>query len=363
MVILAFDVCSMKLYLIVALLILTACSNSKTEEEDTSKISFQKEGNNVEVIVLKQQVFKKEIVSNGRLKALKKSDLRFSVSGRLDNLTIKNGQYVQQGQVLGRLEDDEFKRALQKTKTALTIAGLELEDFLVSRDLSLKDSAKIPGEVLNIAKVRSGYTTARQELAAAEFNFQNTLLKAPFSGKVANIKANTYEQVNASDIFCTLIDDAEFEVEFFLVENEIRDVKVNDRVRIVPFSLTSSFDGVISQINPLVDEHGLIMVKARTKNSTGSLLEGMNVRVYIEKDLDNLLVVPKSAIVQRQNQEVLFKYSKRTALWTYVKTNLENSTSYSVVAHPDKGATLEAGDTVIISGNLNLAHESEVSIK
>jgi RND family efflux transporter MFP subunit len=353
----------MKLYIIVVFLGLTACSNSKTGDEDISKIYFEKERNNVNVIVLKKQIFKKELVSNGKLKSLKKSDLRFSVSGRLNYVAIKNGQYVRQGQILGRVDDNEFKRELQKSKTALTIASLELEDFLVSRDLSLKDTAEIPGDVLSIAKVRSGYTTARQELASAEFNFQNTILHAPFSGKVANIKANTYELVGASDIFCTLIDDAEFEVEFYLVENEIRDVKVNDRVRIVPFSLASSFDGVISQINPLVDEHGLIMVKARTRNHSGSLLEGMNVRVFIEKEIGNLLVVPKAAVVQRQNQEVLFKYSRGKALWTYVKTNLENSSSYSVVAHPDKGATLEAGDTVIISENLNLAHQSEVSIK
>jgi len=353
----------MKLYFMVVLLCLTACHQSRTDDEDISKIHFEKERNPVEVIVLKREDFKKELVSNGKLKALKKSDLRFSVSGRLNDVTIKNGQDVKQGQVLGRLEDSEFKRALQKSKTALAIASLELEDFLVSRDLSLKDTAKIPGDVLNIAKVRSGYATALQEHTSAEFDVQNTILLAPFSGKVANIKANAYEQVDASDIFCTLIDDAEFEVEFYLVENEIREVKVNDRVRIVPFSLNSAFDGVVSQINPLVDEHGLIMVQARIRNRNGALLEGMNVRVFIEKALDNLLVVPKTAIVQRQNQEVLFKYSRGQALWTYVKTNLENSSFYSVMADRNKGATLDVGDTVIISGNLNLAHESEVSIK
>jgi hypothetical protein len=87
------------------------------------------------------------------------------------------------------------------------------------------------------------------------------------------------------------------------------------------------------------------------------------VKVKIETAVPGQLVVPKSAVVQRQNQEVLFKYTNGIAFWTYVKTGYENSTSYTVTAHPDKGGTLMAGDTVIISGNLNLAHESEVTFE
>ena len=75
------------------------------------------------------------------------------------------------------------------------------------------------------------------------------------------------------------------------------------------------------------------------------------------------LVVPKPAVVLRDNQEVLFKIVGGKAYWTYVKTLLENSDSYAVIAHPDKGATLEPGDTVIVSGNLNLAHESGVEVR
>ena len=354
----------MKVHSLILLVILVRCSTPAQQNEDIAKTSFENDEEHVEVIVLRKQAFKKELVSNGKLKALKKSDLRFPVSGKLsDRITIKNGQRIAAGQILARLEDGDFRRSLQKSKTSLTIAALELEDYLLSRGLSLKDSASIPKDALDIAKIRSGYTMALQELQSVEFNIQNTVLTAPFPGRVANVKIHAHEQVNASDIFCTLIGDTEFEVEFYLVENEIGDVAVNDKVRIAPNSMNGVFYGYISQINPLVDEHGLILVKAVTKNNDGNLLEGMNVKVFIEKESGNLLVVPRAAVVLRQNQEVLFKYSRGKALWTYVQTGLENSTSYAVIAHPDKGATLEPGDTVIISGNLNLAHESEVKIK
>jgi len=106
----------------------------------------------------------------------------------------------------------------------------------------------------------------------------------------------------------------------------------------------------------------MIIIVAELRGSTG-LLEGMNVRVLAQNHIPSRLVVPKSAVVLRDNQEVLFKYVNGKAFWTYVQTGMENSTSYTVIAHPDKGGSLSSGDTVIISGNLNLAHDSQVVIR
>jgi membrane fusion protein (multidrug efflux system) len=87
----------------------------------------------------------------------------------------------------------------------------------------------------------------------------------------------------------------------------------------------------------------------------------MNVKVSIKRAIPGQLVVPKQSVVLRQNREVLFRYTKGTAYWTYINVLDENENQYSVIAA--EGATLELGDTVIISNNLNLAHESEVEVK
>ncbi len=114
----------------------------------------------------------------------------------------------------------------------------------------------------------------------------------------------------------------------------------------------------------MVDENGLVKVKAVLKNGTSTtLMDGMNVRVFIEREVPNQLVVPRPAVVLRQNQEVLFKYTSGKAYWTYVNILDENSHSYSVIANPDKAASLVPGDTVIVEGNLNLAHETDVVIR
>ena len=170
-----------------------------------------------------------------------------------------------------------------------------------------------------------------------------TILRAPFSGKVANLKISKHDQIGAGEEICAIINDQLMSVVFHLVDTEIHHINLQDKVSVV-------------------DENGMVEVKARIKN-TGNLLDGMQVKVSVKKSVPEQLVVPKEAVVLRLNQEVLFRYTDGIAYWTYVQTGLENSQHYTVIAHPDKGANLDAGDTVIISNNLNLAHESKVKLR
>jgi len=52
---------------------------------------------------------------------------------------------------------------------------------------------------------------------------------------------------------------------------------------------------------------------------------------------------------------VVFTLEDGKAIWNYVQTGLENANSYTITSE-----TLKEGDEVIISGNINLAHESSV---
>jgi len=343
---------------------LAGCNYRKNSNQAvTDKLQPIDIRNPVEIMVLQPTTFQKELVSNGKLTAHRKSVLKFYIGEELTTLNVKNGDRVEKGQVIARLRQDRLKQALKQAEIQLDRAELEMKDILISQGFQLEDSVNIPAGIFESARLRSGYSSAIYELQNVRLNLQNSVLIAPFPSVVANIKYKVHEQVGASEEFCTLIDNSSYEVEFAVLETELQDISLNKPVSVFPFfNENDIYNGAITEINPVVDENGHIMVKALVKNTTG-LMEGMNVKVKIETAVPKQLVVPKSAIVQRQNQEVLFKYKNGTAFWTYVQTIYESSTSYAVIAHPDKGGTLMPGDTVIISGNLNLAHESEVVVE
>lgn len=343
--------------------LIAACSgDSSNGDSNSEKLQPVDIKNIVEIEILNETTFHKEIISNGKVKARRKSNLNFDISGELKEIKVRNGDLLTENSVIAIIDQDKIQRSLDQARLQLDKAELELRDILIGQRYRLEDSAGIPENIFKIAKLRSGYSAALQDLRNAENDLRNTVLRAPFQGVVANIQFQEHEQISPADEFCTLIDYSSFEVEFPILETEIHEISLGKTVIVTSFTNESDlYKGYITEINPVVDENGQLQVKARVENSNG-LMDGMNVKLKIESNIPGQLVVPKSSILMRQDQQVLFKFTRGTAYWTYVQTEFENSTSYTVKPNTEKAATLRAGDTIIISGNLNLAHGSEVVV-
>ena len=347
------------LLLILIFIGLFSCKNKNQDESNEGIYALPAEPNRVEVMVLEQGDFYREIVSNGKLAAIENAGLYFQNAGTIAAVSIRNGQTVQAGTELARLQNDEFLFNMKKAELALEKATIDRFDALLSMGYKSLE-AEIPPEHLNIANIRSGYNQAKIQHEEAVYQLENAILKAPFAGKVEGATQKAWEKADLSNPFCTLINDSRFTISFPLLETEVHEVTAGQKITVTPIAGLSPATGVVTEMNPRIDENGLAWLKAEVANP-GGYMEGMNVKVSIKKAIPNRLVVPKQAVVLRQNREVLFRYTHGTAYWTYVEVLDENESQYAVVA--SEGATLEQGDTVIVSNNLNLAHESEVEME
>lgn len=338
-----------------------ACSGEKKDnniEEKTVETVLPNDANEVTVMTLKSSDFNHELVSNGKLSARCQVDLRFETTERVAVLHVKNGDRVVKGQKLAELSTFRLQNKTAAARDALERAKLELQDVLIGQGYALTDSADIPPETMQLIRVKSGYDQALIQYQLAEYEERNAVLTAPFDGVVANLFAKQYNTTSSSDVFCTIIDPNSLEAEFTVLENELPLIKNGDRVEITPFALNGfKAKGYISEINPLVDENGMVQVKAAVTDS-GRLFEGMNVRISIHRSLSKQLIVPKEAVVLRSGKQVVFVLdsTKTKACWTYVHTGLENANNYTIVDG------LKENDIVITSGNINLAHETPVTI-
>ena len=335
----------------------------KTGSAKDGKLDYSPQVNEVTVMQLKRTDFARQLLSNGKLVAEKKSDLQFRTTGKIASINVQNGDHIARGAVIATLDRPDLKIALEASELSLKKAELEMYDYLVGQGYGVGDTTSVTPELLSMAKMKSGYSVAKNDYARASYDADGTVLSAPFSGCVANIKQKTFDEV-PSGAFCTVVDDRLFEVEFSVMESEYSFLSVGLPVRVRPFARESrEYDGKITAVNPVVDEKGQISVKAQILND-GSLIDGMNVKVIVERMLPDQLVVPRSAVVIRDNMDVLFKYTDDgKAHWTYVTILYSNGESYVVEANRDRNAELSEGDQVIVSGNLNLADNSDVHIK
>lgn len=270
-----------------------------------------------------------------------------------------NGGYVEKGGILAVLDTEEARVELEKSRRDMEKANIDLQDRLIGQGYS-GDTAVVPAAILRNVKISSGYSNAQDQLYAAKRRLEDCYLKAPFSGRIANLDAKVYDR--SSGKLCTLIDDSYFDVEFSVLEAEMKDVECKQRVKVIPFIDDSrTFYGEVTEINPLVDEYGQVKIRARVGNTDRYLVEGMNVKIILERDVKNCFVVPKDAVVLRDGFQVVFCYRDGKAVWTYVDVVMSNIDYHVITGNKEKQTVVSEQDIVITSNNLNLADGTDVT--
>ncbi|WP_369049357.1 efflux RND transporter periplasmic adaptor subunit [Tenacibaculum sp. UWU-22] len=341
----------MRKILFISLLFCISCERKVDraikDNDELSKVKQKK----VEVFLIKRNIFYKTIISNGKISFLKKNQLYFKSTDKLTSVNVKNGQKVNKNQLLASLENNLLKNNVDKAKIELQKANNELKEKKINYNQEI-----ISPTTLKSLQIKSGVLEAKNNLERAQIEYEQTLLKAPFSGVIANLEKKQGDFITTSDVFCTIINPNALEVSFSVLENEFGFISKGQEIEIQSFAnKDQQFKGVITEINPIVDKNGLIKIKAKVISKNTGLLDGMNVKVFINKPLKDVLVVPKEALVLRSNREVVFTIENGLAKWNYVEVAGENNDSYAI----KKG--LKATDTIIVSGNLNLSHDAKVN--
>jgi len=334
-----------------------SCSERNTTEEEHDETITKTEPASVRTNIIYFTDFSEELMVNGKIESAHSIELFFKNQGLLKELPIFNGKKVTKGDTLAILENKERRIQFDKARIALKEAENELNSLLLGFGGSVNDTTSVNKDILQSLKIRSGYSRAQLDLKLAQLKYESTFLLAPFHGVIADLNYQNDQYYSSSEPFCRLIDHQNYKVSFYVTESEWSQIHIGQLFKVNTInSLEKYLKGRITEINPSVDKHSLIQVRGLLSTSSNHLINGMNTLIVMEKIKTNSLVIPKKALVLRNNKKVVFTYKAGKAYWNYVETAGENSSCYLI----SKG--LVDGDTVIVDGNLNLAHEAEVII-
>lgn len=308
--------------------------------------------------MIQNRSFYEEIISNGKTYPLRKVGLYFNTTGNVIKILCKNGTTVYKDSILGVLDNTLQKLDLNNARIQVESAKIELKSCMLGYGATIQDSSAMSGLVYDNLKIQSGYVQAMNNWERAKLQYRHTILKAPFTGLITDMNTCAHDKITPYDLFCNLMDTDRFVAEFQIIEHELPMIFIGQTVKVSPFAYDSVvIAGRISEINPSVDEDGLVSVKAIIPNSKNLLFDGMNVKIIIKREIKHQIVIPKQALLIRSNREVVFTYESGYAKWNYVRINKENSTSYLI------SEGLHPGDSVITSGNTYLAHNARVKLE
>lgn len=346
-----------------SIVFITACqptnSEEQKEEEGKSKVSQTTENVvSVKLAESKLKSFPLQILATGKVSALTQAKINFKTTGVIEKIMVSNSSVVKSGQVLAVLDNEQQRIALQQAQDNLQDVRVELNKLLLEYGGKDRDTSSVSKRIMENIKAKSGYTKALTSVRDAELKLENTYLKAPYAGVIANLKTKAYNPSPVTEPFCTILSREALVVEISVLESELGLVTLGQIAKVKSLAYSEkNYIGKVFEINPVVNEQGLVLIKVRIQNPDQYLLEGMNAQVIIEKKLQNQIVVPKEAVVERSGKKVVFTYDNGFAKWNYITVAHENSEEIAI------SEGLKAGQKVIVEGNLNLGHDAKVIVE
>ncbi len=209
----------------------------------------------------------------------------------------------------------------------------------------------------DVRAATSGLLQAEQRLERARLALERTEIAAPFSGRVADLEIELGQHVVAGESLLTLLEDDRLVVQVDVLESDLVRLRPGAPARVrVPALGDLLHEGSVHTINPLVDSKtGTGRVTVALPNQLGQLMAGLFAYVSLEVGLlPNRLIVPDTAVLERQGRQLVFRVEDGRALWTYVETGVSSQGWVEILQG------LEEDDLVAVKGNFALAHEAVV---
>lgn len=341
------------------LLLAFSCDEKDQKIEEAPTESFRNEVAATEVRIASAELksFDYLINATGKLEAASEVMAVIEQAGYLIELPIREGQAVQKGQVIAKLDDTEATFRLQKAKIGLRNALAEYESAKLGFGSVFESEDEERKAIIEEQlKAKSGVFLAELEVKEAEMGLARCEVKAPISGKIADLKFREGSLVGASSELCEILGSNGLVLRVKVLESDIGLISANQAAEIYPISNTQqALKGKVIGINPRVDENGLVQVSLSLASSR-ALLPGMNARAIIRAPQSNSLVVPKDAVVYRSGRAVVFTIVNDESNWNYVEVGKDNGEEVEILDG------IEPGSTVITTNNLQLAHQAPVQI-
>jgi len=168
----------------------------------------------------------------GSIRAALRSEMAFEVPGKIIEFPVLEGQRVEPGQLLARLDARDFEARMASARAQVNKAQA---DFDRGQSIRRED----PGAIAQVT-----LDTYQQALEVAQANYQeaekavqDTILRAPFAGTVARKLVDDFANVQAKEPVLILEDDDHLEIQVTVPEQDVsqgrRDLSLEQRTRVL----------------------------------------------------------------------------------------------------------------------------------
>jgi RND family efflux transporter MFP subunit len=207
--------------------------------------------------------------------------------------------------------------------------------------------------------MRLAYENASIQLQQAEKQWKDTRITAPFSGYIISRTVELGAYVNQGTAIAGIADISTLKVVLSVSEANVYRLKTGQKVEITTSIYPGiRFSGMVSNISSQGDKSHTYPIEISLANSSKSPLKaGTYVNLHIDLGgTESLLMIPRDAIVSSVKEPSVYKIENETARLIKVNTGRDDNAFIEVLSG------LKEGENVVVSGQINLTNEANISI-
>jgi len=308
----------------------------------------------VTTVQVKQEALAQPIQTSGRLASAAEMKLSFKIGGIIDHLYVNEGEWVQKGQLLAELKQNEIKAQVQLAQSAFKKAE---RDYQRVSNLYADSVATLEQK----QDAETGMRVAQSQLDVAEFNQKHAVIHAPENGRILKRMAEENELIGPGyPIFFFGATGHEWVVRVGVTDKDVIQLSLGDSASCTFDAYEDiSFPATVREIGGAPDPmNGLFEVELAIQSGQLKLMSGFITRVElfpsrkktyfvipfaslvnIDRHRGNVFVANSDGTVQRKPVQIAFLINGKAAVYG-----------------------LEGVESVVVQGSAYLRDNSKIQI-
>ena len=199
----------------------------------------------------------------GTIQSVSEVAVTSRINEQIAMLGVEMGQRVHKGQVVVRLDRTSTEDKIMKGRAELERAEYQYQNILMGQGYKRGAFDQAPESIRELARVNSGYNTAKAALRQMEHQLSYCTIQAPISGVVTQLDAVLYATAVPGETLFRIVDTDHLKVCFDILENELQRFGKGTVITVTPISYPDDrHQARITAVSPVVEKSGMIHLEA-----------------------------------------------------------------------------------------------------
>ena len=256
-----------------------------------------------DVVTVQTLVLSQGLPISGQTKAVNAAFVKARVAGELQGLQVREGDFVQAGQVLARVDSTEYAARLrqsqqqaQAAKAQVDIAQRSFDNNRALVDQGFISKTGLDASASNLAAAQASFSAAQAGAEVLQKAVEDTVLRAPIAGQVAQRLAQNGERVTIDGRVVEIVDVRSLELEATVAVAEAMQVRVGQSAQLSFEGAAQPVAARVVRINPNATPGSRAVMVYLAITGNEALRQGLYAQGLLATGSVSALALPLSAV-------------------------------------------------------------------